>query len=37
MRGLKKRAKAVEKGSVASGGMLEEAFAQAEYSLARVR
>jgi hypothetical protein len=36
-RELKKLAKAVEKGSVASGGILEEAFAQAEYSLARVR
>lgn len=33
--GLKKLAKAIEKGSVASGRMLEEAFAQAEYSLAR--
>lgn len=32
---LKDLAKGIEKGSVASGGMLEEAFARAEYSLAR--
>lgn len=32
-RELKKLAKAIEKGSVASGGMLEEAFARGEYSL----